>query len=195
MNRSATDLAENRYFQIHGLDAVAPEALNEALKTAIRELEVGLYGPSRSELTDGEVAMLERAGVDLDDDPSARDPMMEYATEFAAILATSMTPTELAKRLELSPVRIRQMIRDHSIFAIRVEGRWHVPIYQIEKGVLVPNVAKVNQALSGLDPVSVQRWFTSLDPGLEDANGELMTPLAWLKSGRDVGVILPLVPE
>lgn len=193
---STTDTgAEDRYFQIHGLEAVAPERLNESLKTAIAQLEVDLYGSSRSELTVAEVAAFERAGVDLDEHPDASDPLMDYATEFAAILATSLTPAQVADRLGVTAVRVRQMIRDHAVYAVRVEGRWHVPAYQFDYGALVPNIGRVNRALEGLDPVSLHRWITGGDPELEDENGTAMTPLNWLKSGRDVAAVLRIAPE
>ena len=91
---------------------------------SIDELEAALYGPSRTELTDTEVAMLEKAGVDLDERPDEADPLLGYATEFAAIRATSLTPAALAQVLGVTPVRVRQMIRDGSLFAIRIAGRF-----------------------------------------------------------------------
>ncbi len=183
-------LADQRYFHLHGLKAVAPEKLNAALKTAIDELEGALYGPSRTELTDAEIAMLEQAGVDLDERPDATDPMLDYATEFAAIRATSLAPTLLARTLGVTPGRVRQMIGTGSLYAIRLDGRLHIPAYQIAGRTLVPNVGRVNQALAGLDPVSVQRWITTADADLDG-----LTPLAWLKSGRDVAAVLQVVPE
>ncbi len=183
-------LADQRYFHLHGLKAVAPEQLNDALKAAIDELEVALYGPSRTELTDTEIAMLERAGVDLDERPDAADPMLDYATEFAAIRATSLTPAELGRILGVTPVRVRQMIRERSLYAIRIEGRLYVPAYQIAGQRLVPNIGRVNQAIADLDAVSVQRWITATDADLEG-----MTPLGWLNSGRDVNAVLKVVPE
>ena len=138
-------LADQRYFHLHGLKAVAPEQLNDALKAAIDELEVALYGPSRTELTDAEIAMLERAGVDLDERPDAADPMLDYATEFAAIRATSLTPAALARTLGVTPVRVRQMIRERSLYAIRIEGRLYVPVYQVADQRLVPNIGRVNR--------------------------------------------------
>ena len=183
-------LADQRYFHLHGLKAVAPEQLNDALKAAIDELEVALYGPSRSELTDAEIAMLERAGVDLDERPDAADPMLDYATEFAAIRATSLTPAALARTLGVTPVRVRQMIRERSLYAMRIEGRLYVPVYQVAEQRLVPNIGRVNQAIADLDPVSVQRWITTADPDLEG-----LTPLGWLNSGRDVKAVLKVVPE
>ncbi len=74
-------LADQRYFHAHGLKPAAPEMLNAALKVAINELEVLLYGPSRTELTDVEIAMLERAGVELDERPGDTDPLLDYAKE------------------------------------------------------------------------------------------------------------------
>ena len=183
-------LANQRYFHVHGLKAAAPERLNAALTAAINELEVALYGPSRTELTDAEIAMLGRAGVDLDEWPDDMDPMLDYATEFAAIRATSLTPAELAQKLGITPVRLRQMIREGSLYAIRIDGRLHVPVYQLAEQALVPNIGRVNQALADLDPVSVQRWITTTDPDLQD-----MTPLHWLKAGRQVNAVLKVVPE
>lgn len=182
--------ADARYFHAHGLKYVAPERLNADLKTAISQLEAALHGPSRKELTDTEIAMLERAGADLDEHPDATDPMLEYATEFAAIRQTSLTPGEVAQILRVTPVRVRQMIRELSLYAFRIGGRWHVPRFQLAGQVCVPNIERVNPLLADLDPVSVHRWITTPDPDLQDA-----TPLGWLKAGRDVTAVLRVVPE
>ena len=113
--------------------------------------------------------MLEQAGVNVDEHPDgADDPMLDYATAFAAIRATSLTPATLARTLGVTPVRLRQMIRDGSLSAIRLEGRLHIPAYQVDGRALVPNIGRVNQALAGLDPVSVQRWITGADSDLGD---------------------------
>lgn len=45
-----------------------------------------------TKLTDAETAMLEDAGVEVDERPDERDPMLDYATEFADLRATSLTP-------------------------------------------------------------------------------------------------------
>ena len=189
MNDTET-LAVQRYFQAHGLKVAAPEELNAALKIAIGQLEAAVHGPSRSELTRAETAMLERAGVDLDEHPDQTDPMLDYANEFAAILATSLTPSVVAQTLGVTPVRVRQMIRDRSLYAIRIEGRWQVPLYQLSSDALVPNIGRINQAIAELDPVSVQRWITTPDSDLEG-----LTPLNWLKAGRDLSAVLQVVPE
>ena len=183
-------LADERYFHLHGLKAVAPERLNAALKAAINELEAALYGPSRTELTETEAAMLEQAGADLDERSGGGDPMLDYATEFAAIRATSLTPAVLARTLGVTPVRVRQMIRDRSLYAMRIDGRLHIPAYQVADNALVPNISRVNAVVADLDPVSVQRWITATDPDLQDTS-----PLDWLKSGRNVDAVLQVAPE
>ena len=186
---------DRHYFQQHGLCAQPPETLNAALKDAIGRLQASLFGPARSELTAAEVAMLERAGIDVDERPGNEDSVLQFATEYAAILATSMTPAQVAKRLGLTPVRVRQMIRQRALYAIRVNGRWHVPTFQFDGDALIPNIGQVNQRLAELDPVSAVRWYTSEDPELEDSSGHLMTPLEWLGTGRDAQAVIRIVPD
>jgi len=183
------------YFQVHGLQVQAPEGLNDALKDAIKQLKSNLYGPSRTELTPTEVAMLERAGVDVDEQPEKDDPMLEYAKEFAAIVATSLSPAEVAKRLNITPVRVRQLIREHALFAIRIDGRWHVPVFQFYGDALVPNISRVNARVATLNAVSVMRWYTTEDPELEDSNGRILTPLEWLKTGHHAETLIAITPE
>ena len=192
---STIEQTDRHYFQQHGLRAQPPEALNAALKDAIAHLQASIFGPARSELTVAEVAMLERAGVDVDKRPDSNDPMLQFATEYAAILATSMTPARVAKLLGLTPVRVRQKIRQRSLYAIRVDGRWRVPTFQFDGDALIPNIGQVNERLAKLDPVSAMRWYTSADSELEDSSGNLMTPLEWLRTGRDARTVIGIVPD
>lgn len=186
---------DRHYFQQHGLRAQPPETLNAALKDAIGRLQASLFGPARSELTAAEVAMLERAGIDVDERLGNEDSVFQFATEYAAILATSMTPTQVAKLLDLTPVRVRQMIRQSTLYAIRVDGRWHVPTFQFDGDTLIANIGQVNEHLAELDPVSAMRWYTTADPELEDNSGSVLTPLEWLKTGRDARTAIKIVPD
>lgn len=186
MSRQATRNHE-LYFQMYGLTARPPETLNAALKHAIESMHRTLYAPSSGELTASELTLLEKAGLDVDEHPDRSDPMMDYATEFGAILATSLSATEAARRLHgVTAVRVRQMIRDRSLYAIRIEGRWKIPAFQFEKQGLVPNIGTVNAVVpQTLDAVSVLRWYTTPDPELETPSGNIVSPLAWLKAGMD----------
>ena len=184
MTRRAHE-ADDRYFQMHGLNAQAPRALNTALQQAIASLHRTLYAPSVSELTASELAVLRQAGVDVDDHPDRDDPLATYVTTFGAILATCLTPAQAAARLGgITQVRVRQMIRQGALYAVRIENRWKIPGFQFDRDGLVPNVGLVNAAVpSTLDPVSVLRWYTAPDSQLETADGRALSPLQWLKAG------------
>jgi hypothetical protein len=178
---------EDLYFQMYGLTARPPEALNKALQHAIESMHRTLYAPSSGELTPSELALLKQAGVDVAEHPDREDPMIAYATEFGAILATSLSAAQAAKRLRgVTAVRVRQMIREGTLYGIRIEGRWKIPIFQFEDEGLVPNIGAVNAVLPRtLDAVSVLRWYTTPDPELETPAGEVLSPLDWLKAGMD----------
>ena len=189
--------AADLYFQMYGLTAQAPEALNEALRRAIESMHRTLYAPSRDELTPSELALLDRAGVDVDEHPDREDPMMAYATEFGAILATSLSATQAGERIGgITAVRVRQMIRERTLYALRLEGRWKIPVFQFQDEGLVPNIVAVNPILPRtLDPVSVLRWYTRPDPELEAPGGGVLSPLDWLRAGMDPASVVGLARD
>jgi hypothetical protein len=185
------------YFQAHGLTTKPPKTLNKALKDAIERMHSTLFAPTSDELTPAELAVLEQAGMDLDEHANREDPMMTYATEFGAILATSLSATQAAQRLGgITPVRIRQMIRDGTLYAIQIDGRWKIPIFQFTDKGLVPNIGIVNATLPRtLDAVSVLRWYTTLDPELATADDKTLNPLDWLKNGMDPERVVKLARD
>jgi len=156
-----------------------------------------LYAPSRDELTPSELALLDRAGVDVEEHPDREDPMTVYATEFGAILATSLSAARAGERLGgVTAVRVRQMIRERSLYALRLEGRWRIPIFQFQDERLVPNIVAVNPILPRtLDPVSVLRWYTRPDPELAIPGGDVLSPLAWLRAGMDPAPVVGLARD
>jgi hypothetical protein len=155
----------------------------------IDELEAALYGRSRTELSHAEVAMLESAGVDLDERPDDPDPMLHYVTEFAAIRATSLTPTAFRtgsgcaadSRAADDPRQEPLCDADR-----RTPAHPRLPACRTLAG---PQRRPAEPDDGGPRPVSVQRWITAADPALEG-----MTPLDWLKAGRDVDAVLEVGP-
>jgi hypothetical protein len=188
---------DDLYFQMHGLTARSPESLNKALQHAIESMHRTLYAPSSGELTSPELALLEHAGMDVDEHPHREDPMMAYATEFGAILATSLTATQAAKCLRgVTPVRARQMIREGTLYACRIDGRWRIPAFQFEGKRLVPNIGVVNAVLPRtLDAVSVLRWYTNPDQELQTPDGDVLSPLDWLKAGMDPEAVVKIARD
>lgn len=191
----ASGTAENRYFQLHGLQSRAPEALNQALRDAIGELHETLYGPATEELTGPEQELLAASGVRIAEQPGTRDPLLDYATTFAALLDTSLSPAEAAVRLGVTPARIRQLITSGTLYAFRLDRNLRIPLFQFLEHGLLPNLGRINVALSGdLDPVSVWRWYSTPDAEL-DTDGGPLSPLAWLKSGRDPGPLIAIAGQ
>lgn len=182
---AANSTADRRYFQLHGLRSKTPEALNRSLREAIGELRETLYGPSAEELTAQEQELLEASGARVAERRGAGDPLLDYATTFAALLETSLTPAQAAARLGVTATRVRQLIAQRALRALRVDRNLRIPLFQFRERGLLPNIARVNMALAGdLDPVSVWRWYSTPDPELQTDAGPL-SPLAWLQSGRD----------
>ncbi|MYD72674.1 MAG: helix-turn-helix domain-containing protein [Acidobacteria bacterium] len=194
MPQQRTHPANDRYFQMHGLAARPPRILNAALQQAIDSMRRTLYGPSAHELTPPEIALLQQAGADVDEHPDRDDPMATYVSAFGAILATGLTPAQAAARLGgITPVRVRQMIRERTLHAVRIDGRWTIPVHQFGHDGLVPNIGAVNAAVPNtLDAVSVLRWFTTPDPELEAPDGQALTPLDWLKAGMDPAPVVEM---
>lgn len=192
---ASTHTADDRYFELHGLKSQAPEALNQALQEAIGAMRETLYGPSVEELPAEEQALLAVAGAQIAEQPGAPDPLLDYATCFAALLDTSLTPAEAALRLGITPTRVRQLIASGALYAFRIDRNLRIPLFQFQENGLLPNLAPVNTALAGdLDPVSVWRWYSAPDPELDAATGPL-SPLSWLKSGRDPEPVIAIARQ
>ena len=155
------------------------------------------HAPSRDELTLSELALLDQAGVDVEEHPNYEDPMTAYATEFGTLLTTSLSTAQTGERLGgITAARVRQMIRERSLYALRLEGRWKIPIFQFQDEGLVPNIVIVNPILPPtLDPVSVLRWYTYPDPELEVSGGDTLSPLDWLRAGMNPAPVVELARD
>ncbi|MGI9305397.1 MAG: hypothetical protein ACR2RB_22250 [Gammaproteobacteria bacterium] len=174
------------YFQMHGLKAQPPEALNEAMVRAIGTMRRSLYAESAGELTQAEASVLRSGGAVLEEQPGP-DPMADAAAEYAALLRTSLSTTGAAERLKVNVSRIRQMLGNRTLYGVLVDGRWQIPEFQFQDEGLIPNIGKVNAVLDPeLHPVAVYRWYTLPEADLETVAGQTLSPLAWLKGGFPV---------
>jgi hypothetical protein len=176
-----------QYVTARGLRPVSPGELNASLRLALDSMSVILHGETTHDLTEAEQAVLRRGGLVLKEQLGP-DPLAETAAKFAAIIESSLSTTEVGKRLRIGPGRIRQMVADRTLFSIRLEGRRHIPILQFVKGHLVPNIGRVNAALNPeLHPVEVFDWYTMPNPDLFDGDDyeQTVSPRDWLKAGND----------
>jgi hypothetical protein len=79
---------------------------------------------------------------------------------------------------------------------VQIDGRWRIPAFQFGRKKLVPNIGEVNAVIDReLDAVSVLRWYTTPITELETSDGEILSPLAWLKRGLPADRLVPIVRE
>jgi hypothetical protein len=187
------------YLQARGLRVTAPEALNEALRLALENMRTTLYGQAEGELTAAEQAALRRAGMVLEEQPG-RDPLADTAVQYAALIESSLSTSEVGKRLGFGAGRVRQMVADRTLYSILLEGRRYIPTFQFLAGRkrLVPNIGHVNAALDPeLHPVEVFTWYTTPNPDLfldEDIE-HTVSPLDWLKAGNPLAPVVRLAEQ
>ena len=124
--------------------------------------------------------------------------MAETAVRFAAIIESSLTIKETAKRLKKTEGVVRQMIARRTLYSVLLDNRRFIPIFQFAKDnddELVADITKVNVVLRpGLHPVEVFEWYTEPDAELyvNDDIDQPVSPLAWLNSGKKAKALVTL---
>jgi hypothetical protein len=111
-----------------------------------------------------------------------------------ALLETSLTTAEAARYLKVDVSRIRQRLRERSLFGIEYDGERRLPRFQFERKQVLPGLREVVSALpEGLNPLDVAEWFLSPNPGLEMAKQDAaLSPREWLLRGRSAAVVVKL---
>lgn len=169
------------------------ELMRSRMEKSVREA-MGAIGSSKSAsqnqpaigLTKNEFDILKSGGFDVEV-PSDFKPLAEYAARYQALLNSSLSVSEAAKRLDVSPSRVRQRLlsKPRDLFGIRLDNAWKLPIFQFIESGLIPHfgdvIAKIDPKL---DSVAVERWFNSdnVDLVFDEQN---VSPRDWLLMGKD----------
>ena len=116
------------------------------------------------------------------------DPLIKSQAQYMALLEDSLSAAEAAKLLRVDVSRVRQRLRERSLFGIEYEGSWRLPRFQFERRRVIPGLAPVLKSLpSDLFPLDVVDWFVLPDSDLElDGDAGPWSPRDWLLSGRPV---------
>jgi hypothetical protein len=61
------------------------------------------------------------------------DPLMRTIADYMALLETSLTTAEAARYLKVDVSRIRQRLRERSLFGIDYDGERRLPRFQFER--------------------------------------------------------------
>ena len=181
-----------------GLD-LTPDAFSELVVEAVRAMPATeRAGVPAHDLTEEEVAVLERGGFDLTEDmpaSSTDDPLARAVAEYAALLATALSPSQVAAQLGIDASRVRHRLAAHALYGMKTAEGWRLPRFQFDPstGCTIPGADVVFAALDpDLHPVSVQRWFVSPDPDLV-VDGKPASPRDWLRRGGDPRAMAPLL--
>ena len=147
-------------------------------------------------LSAGEIDALQAVGLSVKPSKGrgAQDPLKASITDYMALLETSYSTSQAARYLKVDASRVRQRLRENSLFGIEYDGEKRLPRFQFERAQVIPGLREVLPALpDGLNPLDVAEWFLSPNPDLEiDNQGEPLSPRAWLLKGRAVQSVVDL---
>jgi hypothetical protein len=157
---------------------------------------------SRSTATDlsaAETEALRSVGA-LKDKTSLRaenDPLIKSQAQYMALLEDSLSAADAAKILRVDVSRVRQRLRERSLFGIEYEGNWRLPRFQFERRLVIPGLAQVLKSLPpDLFPLDVVDWFVLSDPDLQmDSDAAPLSPRDWLLSGRPIEAVITLARD
>jgi hypothetical protein len=166
-----------------------------------RPLTIASPAPGRraDELSASEVDALRSVGAFKDETSigAENDPLIQSEAQYMALLEESLSAADAAKLLRVDVSRIRQRLRERSLFGIEYEGSWRLPRFQFARRLVIPGLAQVLKELpSDLFPLDVVDWFLLPEPDLrlEDDTAP-RSPREWLMSGRPVDAVVTLARD
>jgi hypothetical protein len=185
-------------------ESIAGEVPVELYEHARRRLLVNEpmigYGVPRNSaaqaLTAGEIDALESVGLSTAawSGSANQDPLMRSIADYMALIETSLTTGQAAGYLKLDVSRIRQRLRERSLYGIEYDGERRLPRFQFERKQVLPGLREVIGALpEHLNPLDVVEWFLSPNPDLEVARQDApLSPRDWLLHGEPVTAVVAL---
>ncbi len=146
-----------------------------------------------------EVAALRSVGALKDEMNVApeNDPLIQSEAQYMALLEESLSAADAAKLLRVDVSRIRQRLRERSLFGIEYEGSWRLPRFQFERRLVIPGLARILKEIpSDIFPLDLVDWFLLPEPDLRlEADTAPRSPREWLVSGRPVDAVATLARD
>jgi hypothetical protein len=181
--------------------AAVPMRLYEEARRRLLSNE-SMLGDARSgasagaALTVGEVDALKSVGLSTAPWVASpgHDPLIRTIVDYMALLETSLTTAEAAQYLKVDVSRIRQRLRERSLYGIDYDGERRLPRFQFERKQVLPGLREVISALpEALNPLDVAEWFLSPNPDLESEKEDApLSPREWLLRGEHVEAVVKL---
>jgi hypothetical protein len=147
-------------------------------------------------LSIGEVDALKAVGLPMNPwkRGASADPLTQSISDYMALLETSYSTGQAARYLKVDASRVRQRLRENSLFGIDYDGERRLPRFQFERAKVIPGMREVLAALpEGLNPLDIAEWFLSPNPDLEiEAQEAPLSPREWLLKGRSIAAVAKL---
>jgi hypothetical protein len=151
------------------------------------------------ELSAGELSALHGVGAFKDKAPvdAENDPLLRSQAQYMALLEESLSTAEAAKLLKVDVTRVRQRLRERSLFGLEYEGTWRLPRFQFERRLVIPGLAPVLKTLPpDLLPLDMVDWFLLPEPELQlEGDAAPLSPREWLLSGRPTDIVVKLAGD
>lgn len=125
------------------------------------------------------------------------DPFLRSQAQYMALLEESLSAAEAAKLLRVDVTRVRQRLRERSLYGLEYEGAWRLPRFQFERRLVIPGLVQVLKALPpDLFPLDVVDWFLLSEPDLQlESDPAPLSPRAWLLSGRPIDAVAKVASD
>src|SRR5258708_24793596 len=144
---------------------------------------------ARRALPPAELEFWQNAGVDLDEfaplERGTVPPELRTAAIYAGLLASAFTVSQAAQHLGVDASRVRQRLANQTLYGVRVDGAWRLPLFQFADDLahILPAFGDLVALFTGLHPVDVATWFTSPHVDLTLADDDRVSPRNWLLGG------------
>ncbi len=139
------------------------------------------------------------AGISFEPYEGDEDPVAASIARYSELVASSLSTSEAAERLGVVGSRIRQLLtaKPPLIYGFKdSKGAWKIPRFQFAHDGLVPGLRAVVAALEPeLHPLEVYTWFQTPTPDLTHDGDRQLSPLQWLKMGRDVEAVVAIAEK
>jgi excisionase family DNA binding protein len=170
---------------------IDPEEFARIVLQAVEEVAPPRVAAPGEGLTEDQIEALRRGGIDPLTTPvdlsGPAGPVARGVALYAAMLATSLSVPEVARRLGVDESRVRQRIHARTMYAVKPGATWRVPIFQFAGDGLLPGIERVLPRLDpNLSPLTVVAWFRRSSSSLVTPDGRAWSPSDWLLTGYPV---------
>ena len=166
---------------------LSTEEIAEDLQEAFRRMrgQLGTILDAREPLSESEADAIRSDTIDPD--AAVRpEPILRAVSEYSRLIATALPTATAAQRLQVTPGRVRGLVAEGALLAVKVRGDSRLPLFQFQGERLVPHIESVVRKLrlQELDPLAVEQWFLIPRAELDD-----LSVRQWLAQGRPANIV------